>query len=244
MTNMDNILKLAEEQAKAQQRRPPEPPPHPGPEGEQQERQQVNNASDGPMGPEPPPADEPQGKPTSKPRRKKEKTSGFEDQGALTFAKQHASEFRFIALWNRWMRWDGKRWVPEQTLWAFDQARKLCREAGDADAKTGDQLMFVRADGAPWNKNAETCFMTAAIAAAGISPPISFHGLRHTYTSHCVIGGVPLSVVARNLGHHDVSVLQKHYAHLSDDYIRAAIHAGAPQWEVSAGNIVPIRGRS
>lgn len=92
MTNMDNILKLAEQQ-----------------------RIEAD--------------------PASKPRRKKESTSGFEDRVALNFATQHAADFRFIALWNRWMRWDDNRWVPEQTLWAFDQARKLCREGGDADAK-------------------------------------------------------------------------------------------------------------
>ena len=103
--------------------------------------------------------------------------------------------------------------------------------------------MFTRDDGAPWDKNAGGRYMAAAVAAAGITPSISFHGLRYTYTSHCVMGGVPLQVVARNLGHHDVSVLQKHYSHLSDDYIRAAIHAGAPRWDVEPSNVVPLTGR-
>ena len=34
------------------------------------------------------------------------------------------------------MRWDGGRWQHEDTLAAFDEARTLCRGAGDAKAKT------------------------------------------------------------------------------------------------------------
>ena len=73
-----------------------------------------------------------------KPQRKKaaKKSGGLEDSIALAFASKHADDFRFIALWSRWMRWDSTRWHPEATLRAFDEARKLCREAGDARAKT------------------------------------------------------------------------------------------------------------
>jgi hypothetical protein len=34
------------------------------------------------------------------------------------------------------MRWRASCWRPEQTLAAFDAARTLCRQAGDARAKT------------------------------------------------------------------------------------------------------------
>ena len=33
------------------------------------------------------------------------------------------------------------------------------------------------------------------------TPPINFHGLRHTWASHAVMNGMPLIVVAKNLGH-------------------------------------------
>jgi hypothetical protein len=42
-----------------------------------------------------------------------------------------------------------------------------------------------------------------ACRAAKINPSASFHILRHTYASLMVIDGVPLMVVARNLGHAD-----------------------------------------
>jgi hypothetical protein len=60
----------------------------------------------------------------------------LEDRVALHFAKQHAGDFRFIAKCGRWMKWDGNRWHPEDTLRAFDISRKLCRDAGDAKART------------------------------------------------------------------------------------------------------------
>ena len=54
----------------------------------------------------------------------------FSDEAlALLFAKRHANDLRYIAAWNRWLRYDGKRWVTENTLAAYDCARRICREA-------------------------------------------------------------------------------------------------------------------
>jgi putative DNA primase/helicase len=73
-----------------------------------------------------------------KPRPEKSNagTGGLEDQVALNFASKHERDFRFIAKWGRWMKWDGNRWHHEDTLRAFDEARKLCRGASDAKART------------------------------------------------------------------------------------------------------------
>jgi hypothetical protein len=65
-----------------------------------------------------------------------DKGVGLEDRVALDFAAQHADQFRYIAASKHWMRWVGSHWQVEQTLGAFDEARKLCRTAGDAKAKT------------------------------------------------------------------------------------------------------------
>jgi hypothetical protein len=43
----------------------------------------------------------------------------------------------------------------------------------------------------------------------------SFHALRHTWASLAVMGGVPLLVVAKNLGHVDTRMVEKHYGHLA-----------------------------
>jgi hypothetical protein len=67
---------------------------------------------------------------------RKAKGSGLEDSIALAFAEQNADDYRYIAASSQWMRWSTSRWKPEQTLAAFDEARRLCRQAGDAQAKT------------------------------------------------------------------------------------------------------------
>jgi integrase len=50
----------------------------------------------------------------------------------------------------------------------------------------------------------------AASERAKISPTVNFHCLRHTWASHAVMNGVSLMVVARNLGHVDTRMVEKH----------------------------------
>jgi integrase len=67
--------------------------------------------------------------------------------------------------------------------------------------RVGNELMLRRADGSAWKKSDQGAPMLAACAHARITPAISFHILRHTWASLAVMAGVPLMVVARNLGH-------------------------------------------
>jgi hypothetical protein len=69
-------------------------------------------------------------------KRKHNRLGNIEDRIALEFAAKHAGDFRYVAIWNRWLRYVDHRWQHEDTLKAFDQARKLCREAGAAKART------------------------------------------------------------------------------------------------------------
>jgi hypothetical protein len=64
------------------------------------------------------------------------KGRGLEDRVALAFAGQHADNYRYVAASSQWMRWRASCWRLDQTLAAFDAARTLCRQAGDANAKT------------------------------------------------------------------------------------------------------------
>jgi site-specific recombinase XerD len=70
--------------------------------------------------------------------------------------------------------------------------------------------------------------MKAACVAATINPPANFHCLRHTYASHTIMNGAPLMVVAKNLGHADTRMVEKHYGHLAQSLITDAIRAAAP----------------
>jgi len=71
---------------------------------------------------------------------------------------------------------------------------------------------------------------------------MTFHGFRHTYCSLALMGGVPMAVVAQNVGHASTRMLEKHYAHLAPSHSRAAIHAGVPRFAVDdASRVEPLQ---
>jgi integrase len=108
--------------------------------------------------------------------------------------------------------------------------------------RAGSEVMFQKADGSPWGKSHQNRPMIDANTRAKISPPIGFHGLRHTWASLAVMNAVPLLVVAKNLGHADTRMVEKHYGHLAPSYIREAIRAGAPKFGVQpASKVLEIR---
>jgi putative DNA primase/helicase len=51
-----------------------------------------------------------------------------EDSIALAFADRHAHALRYVAMWGRWLSYDGIRWSYDDTLKVFDRARTICRE--------------------------------------------------------------------------------------------------------------------
>jgi integrase len=96
--------------------------------------------------------------------------------------------------------------------------------------RAGNEPIFRKASGAAWSKSHQKRPMVAACAVATIKPPIGFHGLRHTWASLAVMAGVPLLVVAKNLGHTDTRMVEKHYGHMAPSYIADAIRKGAPRF--------------
>ena len=104
---------------------------------------------------------------------------------------------------------------------------------GMCKGRAGTDTLF-----AGWNKTACGRDMKATLRRARITPPIVFHGLRHTYASHSVMNGVPLVVLAQNLGHVDTRMVEKHYGHLSAGFVADAIRAGAPKFGMVKGSNV------
>jgi integrase len=96
--------------------------------------------------------------------------------------------------------------------------------------RAGDQLIFRRNDGTAWRASHQGRPMADAVTRAKIKPIIGFHGLRHSWASLSVMNGVPLMVVAKNLGHVDTRMVEKHYGHMAPSYIVDAIRAGAPKF--------------
>lgn len=89
--------------------------------------------------------------------------------------------------------------------------------------------LLLRADGKAWGASHQFRPLRDACERAGISPPISFHALRHIYASNLAVSGTDLNVIARQLGHADTRMVENHYAHLTPNHIAQAIRkAGAP----------------
>jgi len=96
--------------------------------------------------------------------------------------------------------------------------------------RPGHATMLLRADGQPWGRAQQSPLMRAACKHAKITPAINFHGLRHTWASLAAMAGVPLMVMAKNLGHRDTRMVEMHYGHLAPSYVADAIRAGAPRF--------------
>jgi integrase len=108
--------------------------------------------------------------------------------------------------------------------------------------RSGHELMFRHDGGNAWQRSEQARPMAEACTNGKIRPAISFHILRHTWASHAVMNGMPLLVVAKNLGHADTRMVEKHYGHLAPSFIADAIRAGAPRYRVKADKrVVPLR---
>jgi integrase len=99
--------------------------------------------------------------------------------------------------------------------------------------RAGGDLMFKTKTGGAWGASHQLRPMAEACTNARLNPPISFHGLRHTWASLSVMNGMPLMVVAQNLGHADTRMVEKHYGHLAPSYVREAVRKGAPKFDLS-----------
>src|SRR5215831_19404755 len=96
--------------------------------------------------------------------------------------------------------------------------------------------------GVPWGRSEQHRRIRAACAHAHITPAVGFHALRHTWASLACMARVPLLVVARNLGHADTRMVERHYGHLTQNSIKEAIHAGVPRYGVAPSKrVVPLR---
>jgi integrase len=110
-----------------------------------------------------------------------------------------------------------------------------------AAGKPGSARLFLRANGRPWGKSEQQRPLSAACTAARIDPAVNFHGLRHTYASRLAMRGVPLAVIAVQLGHADTRMVEKHYGHLSPSYVADTVRqAFGSLGIVEPSNVAPF----
>lgn len=125
------------------------------------------------------------------------------DSGTLHIARSKSGKVRHIVLTD-----EGKEF--------FAQA---------ATGKQRGDLLFTRANGLVWKHAEQFRPLKEACEKAKIKPAISFHILRHTYASRLAMKGVPMAVIAQQLGHSDTRMTERHYAHLAPSYVADTIRA-------------------
>jgi integrase len=108
---------------------------------------------------------------------------------------------------------------------------------------TGSALIFTHDDGTAWGKSHQHRPLQEACARAKIAPAISFHILRHTHGSMLAMKGVPMPVIAQQLGHADTRMTEKHYAHLSPSYVADTIRQNFPTLGIDESSNLTIISR-
>ena len=108
--------------------------------------------------------------------------------------------------------------------------------------RAGNETMFVKASGQAWGKSHQRRPMAEACRRAKISSSMGFHGLRHTWASLAVMNDTPLIVVAKNIGHADTRMVEKHYGHLAPSYVADEIRKGAPRFGFKDDGKVAVLG--
>jgi integrase len=105
-----------------------------------------------------------------------------------------------------------------------------------------DDPIFKRTDGGVWGKSHQLRPMLDACRRAKIKPAVSFHVLRHTHGSMLAMRGVPMGVIAEQLGHADTRMTEKHYAHLAPSYVADTIRAHFPTLRIAGDTaVIPIQ---
>ena len=111
--------------------------------------------------------------------------------------------------------------------------------------KTGRDAIFVRDDGNAWGPSHQQRPLDAASKRAKIEPAATFHILRHSYASALAMRGVPMGVIAAQLGHADTRMTEKHYAHLAPNYVADTVRAALPALGiVERSNVAQLKARA
>ena len=90
------------------------------------------------------------------------------------------------------------------------------------------ELIFKRSDDTAWAASQQTRPLNHTCQRAQVDPAVTFHIFRHTYASALAMEGVPMAVIAAQLGHSGTRMTERHYAHLAPSYIANTVRAAMP----------------
>ncbi len=109
--------------------------------------------------------------------------------------------------------------------------RRLWRERVRRGLLCGpDDVVVLNSRRKPWHPNSLTTTFSEFVANHGL-PPITFHGLRHTFASVASNARVPMYQISRAMGHSSPATTQRIYTHLFDlthGEVLAAVAAAIP----------------
>ncbi|MEJ2376813.1 MAG: tyrosine-type recombinase/integrase [Pseudolabrys sp.] len=109
--------------------------------------------------------------------------------------------------------------------------------------RSAGEPLLLRDEGRAWRQAEQVRPMREACARAGIVPNVGFHVLRHTHGSLLAMKAVPMAVIARQLGHADTRMTEKHYAHLAPNYVADTIRGSFPQLGFNDRVLVSVSAR-
>lgn len=88
--------------------------------------------------------------------------------------------------------------------------------------------LFHPGEGGRWLKSMQHRRMKAALTAAKLPTSATFYSIRHTYISRAIERGMPLTLLAENVGT-SVRMITQHYAHLLAEVRRDLVEKTAPR---------------
>ncbi len=104
------------------------------------------------------------------------------------------------------------------------------------EGKNARDVLLPKKDGKRWAKSEQHRPMKAALAAAELPATASFYTLRHTYVSRAIELGMPLTLVAENVGT-SVRMIETNYGKFVAQTRRDLVERTAPVLRVVVNNI-------
>lgn len=131
---------------------------------------------------------------------------------------------------------DGRKFFDQLTVgraggeWLFT---RLVTKDGKPVLKGGEKVYK------PWREGQQTRRMEVACARAKIDPPATIHELKHTFCSLALKAGMLMWQLSKATGTSMVT-LERHYGHLADAELKAAVQAHVPSFGVEETNVASI----
>jgi integrase len=107
--------------------------------------------------------------------------------------------------------------------------------------KAGDAFVFTKADGTAWHRMDASRQMAKVSKVAKLAPPATFHDLRRSYASLLINAGTDAEIIKELLGHADLRMTVRAYAHLKEATIAKAVNKNLPDFGREKSNTRKLR---